>query len=102
MATGLWADIGILVSLITGTVALTLSLLMWRVLRRSVVGRTVMALTVVMMLFSFYHGIELLSPRSELFTSLLKSITFTAVVLFVALSIRFERGVTGDTSGGEP
>lgn len=101
MATGFWTHLMLLLSLVTGTAALTLCLLTWEILRESAIGRTVGALTVVMALFSVYHGIELLTPQGELFTSVLKSITFTGVALFVGITIRFERQMTEDTGRGE-
>lgn len=97
MVDEVWFDLMLLLSLVTGTVALTLSVLTWRILRESAVGRTVLVLTAVLALFSFYHGIALLFPQSELFTSVLKSITFTGVVLFIAFTIRFERSVVGES-----
>lgn len=98
MVDGLLTNLTLLFSLVTGTAALTLSLLTWRILRESAVGQTVVALTLVMVSFSFYHGIAFLFPQSELFASVLKSVTFTAVALFVAFSIRFEREVAPDDS----
>lgn len=98
MANEFWVTLTLLFSLVMGSVAMTLSLLMWRILRESAAGRVVVALTVVMLLFNMYHGIAVLIPQSELFVSVLKSITFTGVALFIALSIQFERRVTGDGS----
>lgn len=98
-----WVNLALLFSFVTGTVAMTLSLLTWRIFRTSAVGQTVVALTVAMVLFNFYHGFALLLPQSELFTSILKSITFTAIALFIAFSIRFDRKVGTDSSTrGEP
>lgn len=94
----LWANLMLLSSLVAGTAAMTLSILTWQILRKSAVGRTVVALTGVMLLFSVYHGIALLFPQAELVASVLKSITFTAVALFIAFSIRFERKVGDDTT----
>lgn len=94
----LWTDLFLLLSLVTGTIALTLCFLIWDVLRASAVGQTIAALTVVLGLFSFYHGIELLVPQSALATSVLKSVTFTSVALFVAVAIRFERQITDETT----
>lgn len=96
----LWVDLTLLFSLVTGTVALTLSLLAWGILRRSAVGRIVVALTVVMMSFSVYHVIAFLLPGAELVASVLKSVTFTGVALFIAVSIRFERRVDVETKAG--
>lgn len=102
MTEGIWVSVTLLLSLVTGTAALTLSLLTWRILRESAVGKTVVALVAILALFSFYHGIELLFPQFELATSILKSISFTAVALFIAFSIRFERTFASDArSGGD-
>lgn len=98
MGNEFWVTLTLLFSLVVGSVAMTLSLLMWQILRESAAGQVVVALTVVMLLFNFYHGISLLVPQSELFVSVLKSITFTGVALFIALSIQFERRVIGDSS----
>lgn len=99
MVGGFWVDVSLLLSLVTGTAALTLSLLTWRILRASAVGQTVLMLTAVMVLFSFYHGIAFLFPQSAFFASVLKSITFTAVALFIAFTIRFEHRVVDDSAG---
>lgn len=98
MVNEFWVTLTLLFSLVLGSVAMTLSLLMWQILRESAAGQVVVALTVVMLLFNIYHGLSLLVPQSELFVSVLKSITFTGVALFIALSIRFERRVAGDSS----
>lgn len=98
MMSEFWANLTLLSSLVAGTAAMTLSILTWQILRESAVGRTVVALTGVMLLFSLYHGIALLFPQSVLVASVLKSITFTAVALFIAFSIRFERSVSDDTT----
>lgn len=98
MTVEFWVNLTLLLSLVTGTAALTLCLLAWEILRKSAVGRTVVALTVVMAMFSFYHGIVLLYLQSELFVSVLKSVTFTGIALFVAISIRFERELDRDAA----
>lgn len=97
MATEMWTDLTLLLSIVLGTAALTLCLLAWEILNESAIGRSVAALTVVMALFSFYHGISILFPQSELFTNLFKSLTLTGVALFIAVSIRFERTVAADS-----
>lgn len=98
MVTDTWVTLTILLSLVTGTAALTLCLLTWEILRHSAVGRVVAVLTVVMGLFSLYHGITLLVPESELVTGVLKSVTLTGVVLFVAFLIRVDRRVERESS----
>lgn len=95
-----WTDLFLLLSLVTGTVALTLCFLTWDILRESAVGQTIAALTLVMGLYSFYHGILLLSPQSALVASVVKSVTFTSVAVFLALAIRFERRGAADTETG--
>lgn len=94
----LWVELSLLASLVTGTTALVLCFLAWDILGESAVGQAVAILTVVMGLFSVYHSIALLVPDSALLTSVLKSVTFTGVVLFVALLIRVDRAVDEDPS----
>lgn len=97
-----WADLLVVLSLMTGTAALTLCLLTWNILRRSVVGKTVIVLTFVLGLFDVYHGLVLLVPESRLATSLLKSISLTGVALFIAMSIRMQSRIgRDDTRGGD-
>lgn len=98
MATGLWENITLLSSLVTGTVAVTFSLLTWSILRKSVIGQTVVVLTLVMSLFSIYHGIVFMSSQSELLAQILKSATLTGVLLFIGFTILFERRIAHDTS----
>lgn len=97
-----WTDLLVVLSLMTGTAALTLCLLTWNILRRSVVGKTILVLTVVLGLFDVYHGLVLLVPESRLATSVLKSISLTGVVLFIAMSIRIQTRIGRDgTRGGD-
>lgn len=96
------ADLLLVLSLVAGTAALTLCLLTWNILRRSIVGRFVLVLTVVLGLFNLYHGVVLLVPESRLLSSVLKSVTFTAVLVFVATSIRMQNTVRrAEPPGGE-
>lgn len=101
MVAPLWVDLSLVLSLVTGTAALTLCLLTLDILRRSAVGRSVVVLTVVMGLFNIYHGVVLLVPESILVTSIVKSVTLTGVVLFIGMSIRIQRRVerTGSVGG---
>ena len=101
MAAATWADLFVVLSLVTGTAALTLCVLTWNILRRSAVGRTVVVLTVVLGLFNLYHGLVLLVPGSILVTSVLKSITLTAVVLFIGMSIRIQYRVRRNGAQGD-
>lgn len=102
MADATWADLLVVLSLMTGTAALTLCLLTWNILRRSIVGKTVIVLTVVLGLFDVYHGLVLLVPESRLATSVLKSVTLTGVVLFIGMSIRTQSQIGRDrTRGGD-
>lgn len=96
MADATWADLLVVLSLMTGTAALTLCLLTWNILRRSIVGETVVVLTVVLGLFDVYHGLVLLVPESRLVTSVLKSVTLTGMVLFIAMSIRTQTRIRRD------
>ncbi|WP_336134688.1 hypothetical protein [Natronomonas amylolytica] len=98
MDAGLWGNVTLLSSLVTGTVAMTFSLLTWSILRKSVIGRVVVVLSIVMMLFSVYHGIVFMSPQSELLAQILKSATLTGVLLFIGFTILFERRIAPDTS----
>jgi len=67
-------------------------------LKESAIGQTVVALIVVLASFSIYHGIKFLFPQSAFLTSVLKSITFTGIAVFVASSIIFERKVSAEAS----
>lgn len=96
------ADLFVVLSLVSGTAALTLCLLTWNILRRSIVGRSVLVLTIVLGLFNLYHGLILLVPESRLVTRALKSVTLTAVFLFIALSVRIQSRVRReDTAFGD-
>lgn len=92
-------ELTIVFSLVAGVVALVFATLMWTVLRRSPLGRVVIALTVVMGLFSAYHAIALVHPEPELITSVAKSLTLTAVAVVVGLSIRIDRRLRREATG---
>ena len=98
MASELWGNITLLFSLVTGTVAMTFSLLTWSILRKSVIGRIVVALTIVMVLFSVYHRIVFMSFQNHLLAQILKSATLTGVLIFIMYTILFERRIAHDTS----
>lgn len=97
---GFVVDILLILSLVTGTAALTLCLLIWDILKHSYVGRTVAMLTVLLGLFNLYHGALLLVPNDGLLSSILKSVAFTGVLLFIGMSIRIQHRVEQDAETG--
>lgn len=98
MAPELLVELSLVLSIATGSIAVTLCVLAWDILQRTTVGRAIASLAVAMWLFSVYHAIELLIPGFELFTGALKSLTYTVVAMFVLLWIRVDL----DVAPGEP
>lgn len=96
-------ELTLVLSLVAGVVALVFTALMWMPLRQSPVGRVVLALSLVLGLFSLYHAVALVHPEPELIVSVAKSLTLTAVVAVIGLTIHLDRRLRREAgSGGEP
>lgn len=78
-------------SLVAGTAAGLLSLLTWEILRRSPLGQAVFVLSVVLVIFTLYHVVVLVSPISPMIAQLFKSATFTSAAVFIWTMVWIER-----------
>lgn len=83
MAGGALFTLSVVFSLVTGTAAAILSLLLLEILRRSPFGRAVLVLSLVMATFVIYHMTLLLSPGLPVLAEAAKSAMYTGVAVFV-------------------
>lgn len=88
-------------SLVSGTAAVLLSLLVWEKFRRSPFGRAVLVLLIVMTLFTLYHVFVLVSPAHTLVLRTIKSVLFTGVTVFIWMTIVSQRRVRTSTVSDE-
>lgn len=70
-------------SLVSGTAAGLLSLLVWRTLRQSPFGRAVLVLSLVMFTFTLYHAFVLTVPVSSFVGRATESLLFTGVAVVI-------------------
>lgn len=83
--------VSVALALVTGTAAGVLSVLSWRIFRRSPFGRAVAVLTVFMSLYIFYHGVILAIHPEPWFAKLIEHAAYTGLVVFIAMMIRLQR-----------
>ena len=88
-------------SLVSGTAAGILSLLMWESLHRSPFGRAVFVLSFVMALFTFYHVFILVYPSPSVFVQVSKSLVFTGVAIFVWMMVWSQHRLRTVAVGGQ-
>lgn len=100
MVEGVMYELTVTFSLVAGTAALLLSLLLWDTLYRTPFGRAVFAIAVLMGLFSLYHVVVLTLPERLFVTTAAKSVTLTGAVVVVGLMIRLDRRLRDRTTGG--
>jgi len=89
----------IVLSLVSGTAAGLLSLLTWEILRRSPLGRAVFVLSIVLVIFTLYHVIVLVSPIPTLVEKLFKSAMFTGATVFIWTMVWIQRRMRRSAAG---
>lgn len=80
-------------SLVTGTAAGLLSLLTWEILHRSPLGRALVVLSAMLVIFIVYHGIVLVSPEPPLIAKLFESAMFAGATGFIWVMVWTEHGM---------
>lgn len=87
-------------AIIAGTGAGVLSILAWRILRRSPFGTVVALLSVTMSGTIVYHVVLFVLQPDSLFPSAFRSALHTVLVIFVWLAIATHRRLQQNASGG--
>lgn len=99
MAEETFVTLTVALSLVAGTAAGLLSLLTWEILRQSPLGRAVFVLSIVLVIFTVYHVVVLVSPISPMVAQLFKSATFTAAAVFIWTMVWIERRMRRRAAG---
>ncbi len=100
MAEALLFNVTVAFAIVTGTAAGLLSLLTWRVFRRSPFGRVVFALSLLLSVFILYHVLLIASQSEPAFAKVLFSATYTALVAFIWLAVRAQRQLVAPATEG--
>ena len=87
-------------SLAAGSAAGLLSVLTWEALRRSPFGRAVFVLSLVLVLFTAYHGVVLVAPPAPGLLAAVKSAMFSGVAVFIWLLVWSQRRLRAEPRPG--
>lgn len=79
------------IALVAATAAGCFALLLWRILHRSPFGRAVGALTAAMVVLAAYHVLVLTLPEEPTGVRLVRSATYTVLLVVILLVIRTQR-----------
>lgn len=80
-------DLSVAFAIITGTGAGLLALLSWEIFRRSPLGRAIFILSFTISVFIIYHVLLLGLRTHPLFVSVMESIAYTGVLVFVGAMV---------------
>lgn len=88
-------------SLVAGTAAVLLSLLTWEILRQSPLGKAVVVLSLMLVVFTLYHIVVLVSPNTPTVLELFKSAMFTGATVFIWTMVWIQHRMR-KRAGGRP
>lgn len=95
-------DLTVAFSLVAGSAAGLLSLLTWETLRRSPFGRAVGVLSLVLVVFTVYHVVLLVSPPTSGVVAAFKSAMFTGATVFIWMLIWSQHRLRARPEQGPP
>ena len=94
--------ISVTLAIVTGTAAGVLAVLNWEVFRHSVFGRAIFGLAIMMAVFILYHALLMSFKGTVPGITVLESVFYTGVTVFVGVLLRVELALSEDESREVP